>query len=180
MLHNPGIPRATINLVFRSVRESPATQNKWEAWITVINTGQCAIKLSCAANLIKIEYMLTNAIAYPHNMDLTLTLYIFLLAYAEEEKRSSPAKASPLMSWAVQRIQMSKFLQKRCFCCSSSTGTAKIMKPQCLWSGSFSTALSFLCTLNTDLQPLSCKDLWPLCTARKSNNLFQLEFCKSL
>lgn len=37
---------------------------------TVINTGLGAIKLSCAANLIQIEYALTNAIAQPHHMDL--------------------------------------------------------------------------------------------------------------
>lgn len=44
--------------------------------ITVINTAPGAIKLYCAANLIQIEYALTNAIAYPHNMHLTLMLFL--------------------------------------------------------------------------------------------------------
>lgn len=52
----------------------------------VINIGQGAIKLSCAVNLIQIEYILTNAIAHPHNMYLTLTLYIFIALCREGEE----------------------------------------------------------------------------------------------
>lgn len=56
----------------------------------VINTGPDAIKSSHAANLIRIQYAFTNAIAYPHNTDLMLTFYFYIgLCRGREDTQSS-------------------------------------------------------------------------------------------